>query len=202
MKTDDLLIEIHTEELPPKALMRLQDAFSRNVNEQLTKARFEFDKISAFATPRRLALLIHQIQSKQPDQTLEKRGPAWKVAFGADGQPTKACEGFAQSCGIPVRELQELKTDKGHWVSATVTEKGESINAAIANIIELALKRLPVPKNMRWGNHDKEFARPIHNAVLLYGHTLMDAKIMGFTPNKTITSHRSLHKNEIEITIE
>lgn len=199
MKTDDLLIEIHTEELPPKSLLRLSNAFKNNVEELLKKARFEFNAIDAYATPRRLALLVNQLQNKQPDQTLEKRGPAWKAAFDKEGNPTKACEGFAQSCGITVKDLQELKTDKGHWVSATVNEKGESINSMITEIIETALKRLPTPKNMRWGNYDTEFVRPIHSIVLLYGHQVLPATIMGKPTDKMTHGHRALHAKEVEI---
>lgn len=199
MKTDDLLIEIHTEELPPKALLRLSEAFKNNVAESLTKARFEFDHIETFATPRRLALIIHQLQNRQPDQTLEKRGPAWKAAFDKEGNPTKACEGFAQSCNLNVKDLQELKTDKGHWVSATVDEKGESINSVITDIIETALKRLPTPKNMRWGNYETEFVRPIHSIVLLYGHQVLPATIMGKSADKITYGHRALHAKEVEL---
>ncbi len=112
MKQDCILIEILTEELPPKALRSLEEAFCASMTDMLKKARFVFSKIESFATPRRLALLISDIDGKQPDQVTLKRGPAWKSAFDTDGSPTKACEGFAKSCGVHIKELKELKTEE------------------------------------------------------------------------------------------
>ena len=112
----DLLIELGTEELPPKALLKLSQAFQQGVEQGLKSAELSFDVIRAHATPRRLALVISKLQTQQNDLTVERRGPAVTAAFDEDGNPTKALQGFARSCGVDVDDLETMQTDKGAWL--------------------------------------------------------------------------------------
>ena len=134
--TRDLLIEIGTEELPPKALFNLSLEFERGIAEGLEKAGLAFKAIRRFATPRRLAVQIDQLPTRQPDRQLERRGPTLSAAFGPNGQPTKAAEGFARSCGVTVAELQRQETDKGAWLVHVGTEKGAPTAELIPAIVE------------------------------------------------------------------
>ncbi|HOW62414.1 MAG TPA: glycine--tRNA ligase subunit beta, partial [Candidatus Contendobacter sp.] len=160
--TRDLLIEIGTEELPPKALLTLATAFEQGIRAGLEKAGLTSDALHRFATPRRLAVLIEQLPMRQPDRQSERRGPALSAAFGPDGKATKAAEGFARSCGVTVAELQRQETDKGAWLVHLSTEPGAATADLIPGIVLAALAGLPIPKRMRWGDRDDEFVRPVH----------------------------------------
>ena len=151
----DLLIEIGTEELPPKALADLALAFETGISEGLAKAGLAHDGIQRFATPRRLAVLIERLPIQQADRQLERRGPALSAAFGPDGRPTKAAEGFARSCGVGIADLQRVETDKGAWLIHVSTEAGAPTANLIPGIVEAALAGLPIPKRMRWGDRDE-----------------------------------------------
>lgn len=161
MTTNTLLIELGTEELPPKALKNLSNAFTKELVSGLLEAGL-VDKTNAelaqpYASPRRLAITVPNVASAQADQTVERRGPAVQAAFKEDGEATPAAMGFAKSCGVEVADLQRLKTDKGEWLSFTLEEQGKSLETLIQGIIDLATKRLPIPKRMRWGAGDAEF---------------------------------------------
>ncbi|MCK4676102.1 MAG: glycine--tRNA ligase subunit beta, partial [Gammaproteobacteria bacterium] len=136
MSTDsqDLLIELGTEELPPKALKKLSDAFTAGIVDGLKKAGFEINQVESFAAPRRLALLIRDVAASQPDREVERKGPALKAAYDADGNPTKAVMGFARSCGVEVDALQQQETDKGVWLVFKATEKGQVLSTLIEDI--------------------------------------------------------------------
>ena len=149
MNTDTFLIELGTEELPPKALKKLSKAFESEVCKRLRDKNIEFEDCEAFAAPRRLALKFQDIQTTQADQVIEKRGPAVSAAFDDSGEPTKAAMGFARSCGVDVNALGRLKTDKGEWLAYNAEEKGEPLTALAAPIISDALQALPIPKRMR-----------------------------------------------------
>ncbi len=195
----DLLIEIGTEELPPKALSSLSLAFEQNIREGLEKAGLPSSAIHRFATPRRLAVLIEQLPTRQPDRQQERRGPALSAAFSPDGQPTKAAEGFARSCGITVAELQQQKTDKGAWLVHVSAELGAATVDLIPGIVLAALAALPIPKRMRWGDRDDEFVRPIHWAVLLFGDEVIPATILGVQTGRETRGHRFHHPDPIRI---
>lgn len=191
----DLLIEIGTEELPPKALRRMRDALRTSLDTLLDENRLAHGSSHAYATPRRLALLIRDVPVAQPDREVTKRGPALKAAFDADGNPTKPAEGFARSCGVTVSELEELQTDKGSWLVYHSTESGQASSEVLPGLVEKALKTLPMPKRMRWGNSEIEFVRPLHWIVLLFGNEAISANVLGIDSGRYSRGHR-FHRNE------
>ncbi len=196
----DLLIEIGTEELPPKALFNLSLAFEQGIRDGLEKAGLPSTAIRRFATPRRLAVLIEHLPTRQPDRQLERRGPALSAAYGTDGQPTKAAEGFARSCGVTVAELQQQQTDKGVWLVHVSAEPGAATADLIPAIVLAALAALPIPKRMRWGDRDDEFVRPVHWAILLFGDEVIPAMILGVQSGRETRGHRFHHPDPIRVT--
>ena len=198
--TNDLLIEIGTEELPPKALLKLSEAFENSVVADLKEANLDYNDITPFASPRRLALLITDLADKQADREVERRGPALTAAFGEDGCPTKAAEGFARSCGVAsVDELSQLKTEKGAWLAYTLQEKGHAACELIPDIVRNGLDKLPIPKRMRWGAGEAQFVRPVHWIVLLLGNTVIDTEILGIKSGKETWGHRFHQPNGMTI---
>ena len=190
----DLLIELGTEELPPKALKKLSDAFTQGIVDGLKQAGFETGAVKSYAAPRRLAVLIKEVPASQPDRDVERKGPNLKAAYDTDGKPTKAVEGFARSCGVTVDELEQEETDKGTWLVFKANEKGKPLSDLIQNIIEQSLNKLPIPKRMRWGDSDAEFVRPVHWLVLLHGSDVIDAEILGVKSSRDTFGHR-FHAN-------
>ncbi len=200
-ETRDLLIEIGTEELPPKALFNLALAFERGICDGLEKAGLPASNVQRFATPRRLAVRVDQLPLRQADRRLERRGPALSAAFGPDGHPTKAAEGSARSCGAnSVAELQRQETDKGAWLVHVSTEPGAATAELIPAIVESALAGLPIPKRMRWGDRDDQFVRPVHWVVLLFGDAVIPATIMGVQAGRETSGHRFHHPDPIRVT--
>jgi len=199
--TEDLLIEIGTEELPPKALIKLSDAFTQGIVDGLKKAGFEINDVDSFAAPRRLAVLIKSVAAMQPDREVERKGPSLKAAYDADGNPTKAVMGFARSCGVEVSDLQQQETDKGVWLVFKATEKGHILSDLLADIVNQSLARLPIPKRMRWGNKNEEFVRPVHWVVLMHGADVIDAQIMGLQASNVTFGHRFHAKGEIKLSV-
>lgn len=197
--TKDLLIEIGTEELPPTALNKLSTAFYNGVKEGLEKADLSFTEIKKFAAPRRLALVISDLQVKQKDKDIEKRGPAIAAAFDEDGCPSKAAEGFARSCGVTVEELDKLETDKGAWLNFKSTQKGQKTRDLIAEIVQTSLDKLPIPKRMRWADLDAQFVRPVHWLILLFGNDVIDAEILSVKSGRETFGHRFHHPESITI---
>lgn len=189
----DLLIEIGTEELPPKALTGLRDAFAEGVAGGLAEAGIAPGKVQAFAAPRRLALLCRGVPARQPDQAMERRGPALAAAFDEDGNPTRAAQGFAGSCGVAVEDLQRLESDKGAWLVHRYVEPGKDAAELIPGVVEAALAALPIPRRMRWGDSDAEFVRPVHWVVLLLGDAVVDARILGVRSGRETRGHRFHH---------
>jgi len=198
--TNDLLIEIGTEELPPKALLTLSNAFEKSVASDLKESGLSYQAIKAFAAPRRLALLVTDLAEKQADREIERRGPALTAAFGEDGSPTKAAEGFARSCGVDsIDQLSQLKTDKGAWLAYTLHEKGQATAELIPDIVRKALDKLPIPKRMRWGAGDAQFVRPVHWVVLLLGNTIIETNILGIKSDNKTLGHRFHHPAAITL---
>lgn len=196
---DDLLIEIGTEELPPKALLKLSQAFHQGVENGLKKAELSFDEIRPYATPRRLALVVTRLQNKQPDRNIERRGPAVKAAFDDDGNPTKALMGFAGSCGVGVDELDTMETDKGAWLVFRQKQAGATATELLPEIIQQALNELPIPKRMRWGDLPGEFVRPVHWLVVLLGDEVVPMALLGVTADRLTRGHRFHHPQPIRI---
>ena len=197
--TKDLLIEIGTEELPPTALNKLSTAFYKGVKEGLEKADLSFSEIKKFAAPRRLALLISDLDVKQKDKNVERRGPAIAAAFDEDGCPSKAAEGFARSCGVKVEDLDKLETDKGAWLNFKTEQKGKNTSELIADIVQTSLDQLPIPKRMRWADLDSQFVRPVHWLVLLFGEDVIDAEILSVKSGRETRGHRFHHPETITI---
>ncbi|MDH3979911.1 MAG: glycine--tRNA ligase subunit beta [Gammaproteobacteria bacterium] len=197
--TQDLLFEIGTEELPPKSLKRMRDALQAAIDSLLDECHLAHGNSKSFATPRRLAVLVHDVPLKQPDRDVTRRGPALATAFDDDGKPTKPAEGFARSCGVTVDELDRLETDKGAWLVYNASETGKSAAEIIPGIIEKALRAIPVARRMRWGDSDIEFVRPAHWIVLLLGDTPLPAKLLGLTADRYTRGHRFHHNEPIAI---
>ena len=197
-----LLIELGTEELPPKALDELATAFRDGVVAGLTKRGIAFTAhaVQALYSPRRLAVWIEEVAITQPEQTLERRGPAVAAALDASGTPGKALIGFAHSCGVTVEQLEKLETDKGAWFVHRATKPGEATAALLPAIVDEALKALPIPKPMRWSDLDYQFVRPAHWLVLLLGDRVVEAEIFGLKADRMSRGHRFHHPEPVWIT--
>ncbi|MDX1706475.1 glycine--tRNA ligase subunit beta [Pseudidiomarina sp.] len=190
MRQDTLLVEIGTEELPPKALKSLSDAFTDALLQLLREQEFNFGSVRSFASARRLAVQIKELDAQQPDKVVEKRGPGVDVAFDADGNPTKAAEGWARSNGISVADAERLVTDKGEWLLYKAEVQGQALSALLPELVEQALKRLPIPRPMRWGSSTAEFIRPVHTITMLYGAELISGELMGVASGTHLQGHR------------
>jgi glycyl-tRNA synthetase beta chain len=186
----DFLVEIGTEELPPKALRSLMAAFSQSLEEQVDEARLAHGPIHCYASPRRLAVIIEKLEHQQPDRKTSQKGPPVKIAFDDDGSLTAAGEAFAKKCGVTVDQLGRTETEKGAWVSCDVVEKGQSAEHLLPELIETALGALPIPRRMRWGAGDAEFVRPVHWVVLLHGSKTIRASILGIAAGNKTRGHR------------
>ena len=195
----DLLIEIGTEELPPKALKSLSQAFADGVQRGLIDASLAPEEVTTYAAPRRLALLLRDVPVRQEDQLIERRGPALAAAFDDDGIPTKAAQGFARSCGVAVEDLEKLETDKGAWLCFRMSQPGQPTTALVPDIVEDALAKLPIPKRMRWGAGEAEFVRPVHWVVLLFGEQTIEAEILGVKAGRETRGHRFHHPEALYI---
>ena len=196
----DLLIELGTEELPPKTLKKLAIAFAEGIAEGLEKQSLAFDSFQWYASPRHLAVMIHQVEEAQADKEELRRGPAVAAAYDADGKPTKAAEGFARSCGTEIDKLDTLKTDKGEWLSFNLSVKGKHLSELLADIIEQTLKNLPIAKRMRWGSSDVQFVRPVHWSVVLLGDETIPLEILGTQSSHITYGHRFHHPEAIHLT--
>ncbi|MGE6361106.1 glycine--tRNA ligase subunit beta [Psychrobacter immobilis] len=194
-----ILFELGCEELPPKSLKPLRDALQASVIAQLTEADITFDSIKAFAAPRRLALQIQGISDKQPDRSEQKRGPAIKAAFDAEGNPTRAAMGFAKGLGIEASELITINTDKGDYVGYEQVIHGQATTELLAAIFQTALDNLPIAKRMRSGASRNEFVRPVQWAVLMQDSTVIDAIIQGHQTGTQTRGHRFHSPNYHEI---
>lgn len=196
-----LLIEIGTEELPPKALDTLAEAFAKGIIDGLEKNGIAFDVKSAktYCSPRRLAVLIPGVGYDQPDQAIERRGPALAAGLDADGQPTRALSGFAASCGVEVSALERLETDKGAWFVYRATRPGQPTAALLPVILAEAIKGLPIPKPMRWGDHEFAFVRPTHWLVVLHGAEVVAAELFGLDSGRQSRGHRFHHAGPVHI---
>lgn len=197
--TKDLLIEIGTEELPPKALKKLSDAFTAGVVSGLKEAALEATEVISYAAPRRLAVLLKDIPVKQQDQSVERKGPAKKAAFDTDGNPTKAVEGFAKSCGVSAFDLEEIETPKGIWLVFRQDVAGKETAELVPDIVNKSLAKLPIPKRMRWGASDIEFVRPVHWIVMMLDDQVIDGEILGIKSANTTKGHRFHHPDVITI---
>ncbi|EOV4157642.1 glycine--tRNA ligase subunit beta [Vibrio cholerae] len=196
----EFLIELGTEELPPKQLRTLAEAFAANFAAELATVDIAHEGVTWFATPRRLALKVANLAESQPDRVVEKRGPAVNVAFDADGKPTKAAEGWARGNGITVEQAERLVTDKGEWLLFKEQVQGQQTASVVVEMAAKALANLPIAKPMRWGDKETQFIRPVKTLTILFGSELIQGEILGVASARTLRGHRFM--GEAEFTIE
>ena len=191
-ETQAFVFEIGTEELPPKSLRKLATVFHQQLRHELEKNKLINHSTNSrvFATPRRIAVLIDEVLIKQPDQVMQRRGPAVNQAFDEQGQPTRAATGFAKSVGLEVSALERQKTDKGEWLYCQIKQAGLSAEQIIPISVDTALKALPIPKRMRWGTLDAEFIRPVKWVVMILGEKVIDAEILSVKSDRHTQGHR------------
>ncbi|ADT66968.1 MULTISPECIES: glycine--tRNA ligase subunit beta [Pseudoalteromonas] len=199
MSAENLLVEIGTEELPPKSLRKLAEAFAANLTAELESLELAHQGVSWYASPRRLGLQVKALDAKQQDKEVEKRGPAIKAAFDAEGNPTKAAMGWARGCGIEVKDAQTLETDKGAWLLHIAKVAGQETKLLMADAISKALAKLPIPKPMRWGANKTQFIRPVHTVTILLGSELIEGEILGKQVSNQLQGHRFHHPEKISI---
>lgn len=194
------LVEIGTEELPPKALRSLMDAFASNLTARLDDARLVHGDVHAYASPRRLAVMVESLAGEQPARSTLQKGPPVSVALADDGTLTAAGAAFAKKCGVPPAKLGRSRSDKGEWLSCEVVERGQSAAALLPGLVEGALAALPIPRRMRWGAGDAEFVRPVHWVILLHGATVIKASILGVKTGNKSRGHRFMSAGALSIT--
>ena len=199
MRTENCLVELGTEELPPKALKSLGEAFATQFEAALTQADLSFDSVSWFAAPRRLAVYVSGLAEGQADKVVEKRGPAVSAAFDADGNPTKAAQGWARGNGIDVADAERLVTDKGEWLLHKAHVPGQSVVELLEGLINQAVSKLPIPKPMRWGNYNTQFIRPVHTLCVLYGSEVVNVSVLGLTSGRVVQGHRFHGEGRFEL---
>ena len=199
MRTENCLVELGTEELPPKALKSLGEAFATQFEAALTQADLSFDSVSWFAAPRRLAVYVSGLAEGQADKVVEKRGPAVSGVFDADGNPTKAAQGWARGNGIDVADAERLVTDKGEWLLHKAHVPGQSVVELLEGLINQAVSKLPIPKPMRWGNYNTQFIRPVHTLCVLYGSEVVNLSVLGLTSGRVVQGHRFHGEGRFEL---
>ena len=199
MRTENCLVELGTEELPPKALKSLGEAFATQFEAALTQADLSFDSVSWFAAPRRLAVYVSGLAEGQADKVVEKRGPAVSGVFDADGNPTKAAQGWARGNGIDVADAERLVTDKGEWLLHKAHVPGQSVAELLEGLINQAVSKLPIPKPMRWGNYNTQFIRPVHTLCVLYGSEVVNVSVLGLTSGRVVQGHRFHGEGRFEL---
>ncbi len=196
-----LLIELGTEELPPTALDALSEAFLRGICDGLDKRGIAADTAHARrgCSPRRLIAHVPEVAATQPDQSVERRGPAVTAGRDAEGQPTRALQGFARSCGVGVDALETIETDKGAWFVYRAVKPGQSLEALMPELVDEALKALPIPRPMRWGDHDARFVRPVHWLVMLHGADILQGQVLGLASGRQSRGHRFHHPGPVHL---
>ena len=197
--TANFLVELGTEELPPKALLKLSDAFARSIAIELDEARLNYAAINTYATPRRLAVAVADLQLSQPTQTIEHRGPPVHLAFDAEGSPTRAAEAFAKKCGVTIAALDRQTTDKGEWLYHSGEQAGKNTADLLESMVTKSLSKLPIPKRMRWGSNDTEFVRPVHWLVMLLDKDIVPATVLGLSADRFTFGHRFMAPDSLKL---
>src|SRR3990167_667537 len=198
-KNNDFLVEIHTEELPPKTLFCLAEGLLTEIKTRLDKLELGYQDACFYATPRRLAVFIKKLATKQAEAIVERKGPKMSAAFDKEGKPTSACVGFARSLGMLPEQLITIKDHQGEWVGYQQTVAGKSTQDILPALVQQALLALPIQKRMRWGNGNVEFVRPVHSVMMLYGDEVIDAEILGCRAGRLTHGHRFHSKGWISI---
>ena len=198
----DFLVELGTEELPPKALKNLSAAFIQGIEDGLKDAGLSFGDVVSFAAPRRLAVRIAALEEQQADKEETLYGPPANIAFDADGKPTKAATGFAERAGADASELQTAPESHGKNAGKLMLQriiKGKQTSELLGAIVQSSLDKLPIPKRMRWGASRVEFVRPVKWLVMLLGNDVVDAEVLGLKAGNTSRGHRFHAPGEIVI---
>lgn len=190
MSRHDFLVEIGAEEMPPKSLVALGEAFRNGVVAGLEAASLSHGATQAHYTPRRLAVSVQRLLDRQPEQRVERRGPPVSAAFDAAGKPTRAATAFAESCGVAVEALERIQDAKGEFLFCRTTRAGEPAAKLLPGIVKAALDALPIARRMRWGAGDAEFVRPVHWVVMLHGDTIVPGEILGVEAGRMTRGHR------------
>ncbi len=198
-KAADFLVEIGTEELPPKALRGLMNAFAENLCKAVDDSHLEHGSISAYASPRRLAVIIEALAQSQADQELVVKGPPVSVAYDNKGNITPAGSAFSKKCGVDLEALDRKKTDKGEYLIFRGRKRGQKAAELMPALVESALERLPIPRRMRWGDGEAEFVRPVHWVVLLHGKDVIVGSVMGVPAGRRTRGHRFHAPDEVSI---
>jgi glycyl-tRNA synthetase beta chain len=196
----DFLVEIGTEELPPKSLLALAGAFAEGIEKGLDGAGLAHGAVERYATPRRLAVRVRRLAERQPDRAIERRGPPVKAAFDAQGAPTQAALAFARSCGVEVAALENLETPKGAWLVHRGTETGAGTTSLLPGIVQASLDALPIARRMRWGAGEAQFVRPVHWVVMLFGRDVVPCEILGVASGDLSRGHRFMAPRPLRIT--
>lgn len=199
MSKEDLLIELGTEELPPKTLLALRDSFFTSVTSQLKELGLTYFEAKSYAAPRRLAIILNGLDTQQADRTEQKLGPAVAAAFDKEGNPSKAAEGFAKSNGTTVAELARIQTDKGERLAFASEVKGSATSALLADVINAALEQLPIAKRMRWGSSRAEFVRPVQWLTVVLGNDIVPCTILGVKSSRFSRGHRFHAPEKFEV---
>ena len=196
-----LLIELLTEELPPKALERLSTSLADDVFAALREQGLagEDSVCTPFATPRRLALSVTNVAAQQPDRKLERKGPAATAARDADGKISKALEGFMRSAGVVYEELKLVNDGKADYYTASIQQKGKPLEAYLSDMVSQALKKLPIPKLMRWGDKEHQFVRPVKSLVMMHGERIVKGEVLGCASTNVTRGHRFLSSGAITL---
>ncbi|RRC99022.1 glycine--tRNA ligase subunit beta [Amphritea balenae] len=202
MTRQDFLFELGTEELPPKALKSLSQALEKEVVNGLKELFgkqaadvFSDTTVNSYAAPRRLAIVINNLADEVPSSTFMMQGPPARIAFDADGNPTKALEGFARKCSTTVDQLEDVDGK----MSFRQELPAKAISKELPSIVEQALSKLPIPKRMRWGDSRTEFVRPVKWLVMLLGDEVIDCEILGLKSGRVTRGHRFHYNQEIEL---
>lgn len=199
MSKRDFLVEIGTEELPPKSLFTLAQAFAQGVEQGLVTAGIKHGPLEWFATPRRLAVRAMGVADHQPDQDIKRQGPGIANAYDTSGQPTKAALGFAASCGVKLEDLQQVDGPKGKVLQYVGVKPGAATVSLLPGIVGVALNALPIARRMRWGAGEQEFVRPVHWVVMLFGSNVVETTLLGIAAGKHSRGHRFHAPHEITI---
>ena len=196
-----LLVELLTEELPPKSLENLGLCFAEGIGKRIKELGFAAPDaaVTPFATPRRLGVLVANVTAIQPDRKVERKGPAVSSGLGADGKPTPALVGFARSCGVAVEQLARMNDGKAEYFAFRSTKAGEALSSHLAGVVQQAIKDLPIPKLMRWGNREDQFVRPVHGLVMLHGTQVVDGCVLGLQSSSQTRGHRFLSEGAFKI---
>ena len=196
----DLLVELGTEELPPKALPTLERAFAEGITQGLKSAGLTHGAVESFATPRRLAVRVRRLAAQQSEQQIRRRGPPLRAAFDAAGQPTRVAHAFAESCGVALEALARESDAKGvEYLSFAATQSGAFTATLVPGIVQQALDALPIPKRMRWGSGEAQFVRPVHWLVLLFGSEVIPARILETTADQYTFGHRFMAPKRLRL---